>query len=75
VSTQQGRAPVRSRTILPDIVVGGYKVKSHSSGIAKNDDYYKYNKSISAMAKIIALSCSMFTENLTGKDQSYEDDV
>jgi hypothetical protein len=75
VSTQQGRALVGSRTILPDLVVGGYKVKSHSSGIAKDDDYNKSNKYISAIAKTIALSCSMFTENLKGRDKSYEDDV
>jgi hypothetical protein len=73
VSTQQGTAPFSSMTILPDFVVGGYKVKSHSSGIARDDDLYKSHKYISEMAKTIALSCPMFTENLTGRGQSYEE--
>jgi hypothetical protein len=58
---------------LPDFIVGGYKVKSHSSGIDKDDDIYRSHKYISEMAKTIALSCKMSTENVTGNGQSYEE--
>jgi hypothetical protein len=45
---------------LPDLIVGGYKVKSHSLGIAKDDEIFRSHKYSNDMAKTIATSCSMF---------------
>jgi hypothetical protein len=68
------RTPVvSSRTVLPKFIVGGYKVKSQETGSAQDDDIYKSHKYISDMAKTIAGKCSMFTENVDGSGQSYEE--
>jgi hypothetical protein len=72
-SQVQGHSSGKSRTILPDFIVGGYKVKSSITGKADDDALYTSHKYISEVAKTIALSVKMFTENVSGKGQSYEE--
>jgi hypothetical protein len=52
VATLPGTPVVSSRTILPDFIVGGYKVKSHTPGRTQDDDIYTSHKYLSEMTSV-----------------------